>query len=75
MSEREKHDILDLLAAVFAPGEKARIKQTGDLVEIVDYHGDWDYKIKYLDPFTAQCFEGCADVLIAHGKNLVPVDE
>jgi len=76
MSEKDKFEILDILAAVFAPGEKAMIKQTGDLVEIVNYHGDWDYVIKYLDPLLAEAFSHFdGELIIAHGKNLIPVDD
>jgi len=75
MNDREKRDILDILAAVFSPGERAKIKHTGDLVEIVGYYGDWDYEIKYLDPLLNEIFSAYPDTIVASGKNLIPVEE
>ena len=63
---------LDILANVFAPGDKVGFIDAPDChAEIVGYWQNGDYQIRYLDGL----FDDLPDVLVAHHSTMILIDE
>lgn len=68
-----RDEILDHLARIFEPGDRATVQNGEYEVEILGYHGDGHYAIRYLSPEVFDLFDGWDIPIVAYCMDLQPL--